>query len=172
MQQSLGDFLGKLPESDQLFLVGHSMGGLVIQSLLVQTMQEQRGTDLVKIRCFILFATPNLGSTILSGLRGIFSIFRENPQEDLKVLDEDVAKISAVILRSVLGAKSADTNNCLSHFVFFGAFKMTSCLRFPPAVHSWRRALYRGDTKRSYDAVQMIPTTRDTKPSRTHSLIL
>jgi pimeloyl-ACP methyl ester carboxylesterase len=120
--KSLGDFLDKLPESDQLFLVGHSMGGLVIQSLLAHTVQEQRGTDLAKIRCVILFATPNLGSTILSGLRGIFSLFRENPQEeDLKVLDKDVSKISAVILRSVLGAKSADTNNCPIPFrVFWG----------------------------------------------------
>ena len=77
--KSLGDFLDKLPESDQLFLVGHSMGGLVIQSLLAQTMREQRGMDLAKIRCVIRFATANLGSTILSGRRGIFSIFRENP---------------------------------------------------------------------------------------------
>lgn len=77
--KSLGDFLDQLPESDQLFLVGHSMGGLVIQSLLAQTMQEQRGMDLAQIRCVIRFATANLGSTILSGRRGIFSIFRENP---------------------------------------------------------------------------------------------
>lgn len=127
--KSLGDFQDQLPESDQLFLVGHSMGGLVIQSLLAQTMREQRGMDLAKIRCVIRFATANLGSTILSGRRGIFSIFRENP--------------CGVFSEQKVPMRTA----ALSHFVFFGAFKMTSFLRFPPAVHSWRRAPLSGGHK-------------------------
>src|ERR1700722_7630252 len=62
----LGAFLDTLPECDQLFLVGHSMGGLVIQSYLAQKIGAQRGEDLKKIRSVILFATPNRGSMILN----------------------------------------------------------------------------------------------------------
>src|ERR1700722_15806829 len=74
-------FLHNQPKYDQLFLVGHSMGGLVIQSFLAQKIRAQRGNELSKIRSVILFATPNRGSTILGSLRGIFSKFRKNPQE-------------------------------------------------------------------------------------------
>lgn len=118
----LGDFLDNLPECDQLFLVGHSMGGLVIQSFLAQKIQARRAADLAKIRSVILFATPNRGSTILSSLRGIFSKVFKNPQEeDLTVLDKDIAEMSDVITRSILAAKSADDGCCPIPFrVFWG----------------------------------------------------
>ena len=78
--------------------------------------------QLAKIRSVMLFATPNRGSTILSSLRGIFSKFRKNAQEeDLKVLDKDVAEISDVITRSILAAKSVDKGCCPIPFrVFWG----------------------------------------------------
>jgi pimeloyl-ACP methyl ester carboxylesterase len=115
-------FLHNQPKYDQLFLVGHSMGGLVIQSFLAQKIIAQRGKELAKIRSVILFATPNRGSTILSSLRGIFSKFRKNPQEeDLQVLDKDVAETSDVITRSILAAKSIDKGCCPIPFrVFWG----------------------------------------------------
>src|SRR5690349_13197417 len=59
-------FLHNQPKYDQLFLVGHSMGGLVIQSFLAQKIKAQQGAELAKIRSVIMFATPNRGSTILS----------------------------------------------------------------------------------------------------------
>jgi pimeloyl-ACP methyl ester carboxylesterase len=108
---------------DQLILVGHSMGGLVIQDLLAQKIQKQRGKDLAKIRSVVLFATPNRGSTILSSLRGIFDIFRSNPQEhDLEVLNRDIAETSDIIVRSVLAAKRVGEDSCPIPFrVFWGA---------------------------------------------------
>jgi pimeloyl-ACP methyl ester carboxylesterase len=156
--KSLGDFLDKLPESDQLFLVGHSMGGLVIQSLLAQTRQEQRGIDLAKIRCVIRFATPNLGSTILSGLRGIFSILRENP---CGVFSSKKCRYEQLpsLISCVLGLQDDVVPEVSARASFF----IRSFVEASPLS---------GDTKRSCDAVQMIPTTRDTRPSRTHSLTL
>jgi len=119
---SLGDFLDNQPDCDQLFLVGHSMGGLVIQSFLARKIQSQRGADLAKIRSVILFATPNRGSTILSSLRGIFAKFRKNPQEeDLRVLDKDIAEMNDVITRGILGAENAGAASCPIPFrVFWG----------------------------------------------------
>lgn len=119
---ALGEFLDSQPECDQLFLVGHSMGGLVIQSFLAQKIRSQRGMDLAKIRSVVLFATPNHGATILSNLRGIFSAFRKNPQEEhLRALDKDAAEISDVITRSILNAKRVDNGCCpISFRVFWG----------------------------------------------------
>src|SRR5271166_3489253 len=118
----LADFIDSQDACDQLFLVGHSMGGLVIQSFLAQKIRDQRGVDLAKIRSVILFATPNRGSTILSNLRGIFDFFRKNAQEEeLQVLDKDIAEMSDIITRSILAAKSVAGGSCPIPFrVFWG----------------------------------------------------
>jgi pimeloyl-ACP methyl ester carboxylesterase len=120
----LGTFLDtRCRDAERLILVGHSMGGLVIQSLLAEKIRAQQGASLARIRSVVLFATPNRGSTILSGLRGIFARLRSNPQEeDLRVLDKDVAEINDVIVRNVLAAKAVDNVNCPIPFrVFWGA---------------------------------------------------
>lgn len=118
----LGSFLDGQPEFEQLFLVGHSMGGLVIQSFLAQKIRSHRATDLAKIRSVILFATPNRGTTKLNWLRGICSKFFGNPQEvGLRVLDKDVAEISELITKNILTAESADKMCCPIPFqVFWG----------------------------------------------------
>jgi hypothetical protein len=120
----LGVFLDtECRDYDQLILVGHSMGGLVIQDLLAQKIQQQRGKDLAKIRSVVLFATPNRGSTILSSLRAIFAKIRSNPQEqDLLVLNREIAETSDIIVRSVLAAKRVGEDSCPIPFrVFWGA---------------------------------------------------
>ena len=43
---NLGTFLDTVSNNDQLILIGHSMGGLVIQSFLAQKIQQRRGLDL------------------------------------------------------------------------------------------------------------------------------
>ena len=118
----LGDFLDRQPASDQVFLVGHSMGGLVIQSFLAQKIQAERGEDLAVIRSVILFATPNYGSTFLGSVRGILArTFSNDQNEGLSVLAKDIAKIHAVISRSVLHATRVDDGSCPIPFrVFWG----------------------------------------------------
>ena len=118
--ESLGAFLDRLPECDQLFLVGHSMGGLVIQSHLARKIQTHLGDNLARIRSVILFATPNRGATILSAVREIFRKFSRNEQEeDLMVLNSDVADMGEIITRSILGARSSDAVNCPIPFTAF-----------------------------------------------------
>jgi pimeloyl-ACP methyl ester carboxylesterase/cation transport regulator ChaC len=65
-------------------LVGHSMGGLVIQSYILQLLNAGRGIELDKIRQVIQFATPNFGSDFAGPLRRFLGIFASNPQ--LKLL--------------------------------------------------------------------------------------
>ncbi|MGW4985113.1 esterase/lipase family protein, partial [Streptomyces mirabilis] len=42
----------------RLVLVGHSMGGLVIQRFLARMLARRRGTDLARIRRIVLLACP------------------------------------------------------------------------------------------------------------------
>jgi hypothetical protein len=108
--------------ADQIFLVGHSMGGLVIQSYIAWMITEQRAKELKKIRSVILFATPNRGSTIFYTVRDILRKFVGNPQEeDLQVLSEDMADVSDRIVANVLKADSVGICSCPLPFrVFWG----------------------------------------------------
>ena len=120
---SLAEFLDTDCPNGPLILVGHSMGGLVIQSFLAQKIAGERGMDLARIRSVVLFATPNRGSTILTSLRSIFTRLRTNSQEqDLQVLNKDIAETSDVIVRSILDAQGTTNIKCPIPFrVFWGA---------------------------------------------------
>lgn len=90
----------------EIVLVGHSQGGLVIQSYLAGLLQEGQGERLAAVRHVILIATPNLGSTLLSPLRRLIGMVLPNPQErTLRVLDPEIADIRAVITSNVVGAQ-------------------------------------------------------------------
>jgi pimeloyl-ACP methyl ester carboxylesterase len=86
-------------------LVGHSQGGLVIQSYLAEELAAGRGRGLAPIRQILLVGTPNAGSTIGSTFRRAFFAFFANPQERiLRVLDDEVADIRRVIQQRVVDA--------------------------------------------------------------------
>lgn len=90
----------------ELVVVGHSQGGLVIQSYLAGLLEEGLGERLALVRHVILIATPNLGSTLLSPLRRLLGLLLPNPQErTLRVLDPEIADIRAVITARVVGAQ-------------------------------------------------------------------
>jgi pimeloyl-ACP methyl ester carboxylesterase len=90
----------------ELVLVGHSQGGLVIQSYLAELLEAGQGDRLAAIRQVVLIATPNLGSALLSPLRRLLGAILPNPQErTLRVLDPEIADIRAVITARVVGAQ-------------------------------------------------------------------
>ena len=96
----------------EITLIGHSHGGLVIQSYLAEVLQAGHGERLSGLRQVILIATPNLGSKLLSPLRRLLSLIARNPQEhSLRVFNAEIAAISQVIHARVIGAKEgkADT---------------------------------------------------------------
>ncbi len=120
---NFGAFLDTRCPDGTLILVGHSMGGLVIQSMLAQKIGNSLGESLARIRSVVLFATPNRGSVILSDTRSLLSHFRSNPQEeDLRVLNPDVAANSRVIEQSILGASVVSKTTCPIPFhVYWGS---------------------------------------------------
>ena len=88
-------------------LVGHSMGGLIIQSALLELLAPSGSVrTLDHIRQVILFATPNFGSTTLGKLRSLASRLMANPQEQaLRLFSEDGMRIHNAIRDRVLTAR-------------------------------------------------------------------
>jgi pimeloyl-ACP methyl ester carboxylesterase len=96
---------------DDVTLLGHSQGGLVIQSYLADKLKppRPRGEDLARIRQVILLATPNQGSTIVSGLRSAIFTFFKNPQETgLRVLNPEVRDMLAIVDECIVNAKTRE----------------------------------------------------------------
>ena len=65
----------------ELTLVGHSQGGLVIQSWFEHVLSRGEARKLKAVRQAIFFATPSLGSTAGFNLRRFLSKLFTNPQE-------------------------------------------------------------------------------------------
>jgi pimeloyl-ACP methyl ester carboxylesterase len=86
-------------------LVGHSQGGLVILSYLWNMLEEREAPALSHVRQVILIATPQKGSALLLGARGLLGRFIGNAQEvRLRPLNADVGKLLEKITRDVINA--------------------------------------------------------------------
>ncbi len=69
--KKIGDWLisevvQRYEKYDEIYLIGHSMGGLVIQSGIVERLKIGKARDLQNIRHIILFGTPNQGAELAS----------------------------------------------------------------------------------------------------------
>ncbi|MGZ8394560.1 MAG: esterase/lipase family protein [Nitrospira sp.] len=116
---SIGEIAGQLrdhlkrvaPSSDRgqgvdLTLVGHSMGGLVIQKYMEECFASPAAGELQRIRQVILLATPNFGSRIISGLRKMVSLLLPNPQEQaLRLFSEPTCDTHEKIRDQIIDAK-------------------------------------------------------------------
>src|SRR5712692_5762057 len=76
--RKLGSDIEQITSYREITLVGHSQGGLVIQSYLADKLNQGKGEELYPIRQVILVATPNLGSTLFSAFRRFVSLFSFN----------------------------------------------------------------------------------------------
>jgi pimeloyl-ACP methyl ester carboxylesterase len=96
---------------DQLFLVGHSQGGLIIQSWLGQVLNGH-ADRLKRVREIIFICTPTLGSTIAGGLRkAVFSIIPDPQETRLRVLNDDVAATRRAVEENVVQTTLRDANH-------------------------------------------------------------
>jgi hypothetical protein len=90
----------------EVVLVGHSQGGLVIQSFFASAVQRREAHRLRSIRQAIFFATPTEGSTTGFNLRLIASTLFRNPQElTLRVLNPDIAEMKAIVRNQIVEAR-------------------------------------------------------------------
>jgi pimeloyl-ACP methyl ester carboxylesterase len=103
-------------------LVGHSMGGLVIQSYLTGELQAGRGRRMDRIRQVIMFATPNFGSELLGVFRRFWSVFFPNPQEEiLRTLSGEMKRVHQAMREHVIDAAlRSDHSYPLPCYSFWG----------------------------------------------------
>ncbi|MGC4984655.1 alpha/beta fold hydrolase [Streptomyces sp. DT193] len=116
---SLKEFLRTDAEScDDLVLVGHSMGGLVIQRYLARMLAEGQGHELGRIKRAVLLATPNAGSLLLLSARRV--LLRGNPQEEeLRPLNEQITDTLRRVLADVVNATEMSEHTCPIPFSVF-----------------------------------------------------
>jgi len=92
-------------------LIGHSMGGLIIQTMLTKMLEQGRGAEFQFIRQAIFFATPHLGSITMEGLRGFLGMMIKNSQDEmLRGLNQQVAELHQKMQALILQASRRDTH--------------------------------------------------------------
>ncbi|MEV7170452.1 alpha/beta fold hydrolase [Streptomyces sp. NPDC093224] len=97
-------------EYDDLVLVSHSQGGLVVQRYLHRMLNAGRGTELARIKLVCLFACPNSGSEILLSLRRLLP---KHPQErQLRPLNAMVAESHSSTINRVVHAGQITASSC------------------------------------------------------------
>ncbi|MFD6294058.1 SAV_2336 N-terminal domain-related protein, partial [Streptomyces sp. NPDC060235] len=102
---------------EDLVLVAHSTGGLLVQRFLVRMLAEGRGRELARIRRVVLLACPSRGSELLLTNRRIFS---RHPQErELRVLENEAAATQRVVLRDVVHAEAVSERTCPISFSIY-----------------------------------------------------
>jgi pimeloyl-ACP methyl ester carboxylesterase len=109
---ALDAFLGsaRFAKYDDITLVGHSQGGLVIHTYLAKKLRSGDSADLRRIREVITIATPHQGSTILSRSRKILYTFIGNPQElALRVHDPEIADTLSDVDERIESIECGDT---------------------------------------------------------------
>ncbi|MFD9123060.1 alpha/beta fold hydrolase [Streptomyces bottropensis] len=109
---SLAEYLDtEAADFQRLVLVGHSMGGLVIQRYLTHMLAQQHGQDLRRIRRIVLLACPNTGSDLVQALRKLVPL--QNPQElELRPFNELVANTKNLVLANIINARAITPGSC------------------------------------------------------------
>ena len=104
--QQLAGYLDSPQYRDRaVTLVGHSQGGLIIQSYFAALADGGHAEKLRNVRQAIFFATPSEGSTIWSGLRSFFfGIFANSQERTLRVLNSEVFDVRTKVRQQIVDA--------------------------------------------------------------------
>lgn len=136
--QSLAHFLADNSAGySEITLIGHSQGGLVIQCFLVDMLGDGNGENLENIRQVILVATPNEGTSLISGVRKLISHFSLNPQErSLRVLNPQIKKIRTIMSEKIVNAAESGANTWQIPIQAFGGLE--DAIVVPASAHRGR----------------------------------
>jgi pimeloyl-ACP methyl ester carboxylesterase len=104
----------------ELYLVGHSQGGLIIQEWLVRRLNAGQGRQLRRVREILMIATPTLGSNIAyTARRALFALRRNVQEEHLRAYDSQVADTRRAVEQQVLQATECNDRQCPIPLVAF-----------------------------------------------------
>ncbi|WP_169815649.1 tetratricopeptide repeat protein [Nocardia inohanensis] len=132
---SLGTYLkAKFTETDQIVLVTHSQGGLVVQQFLAETCLRERAHELARIRQIVMYACPTTGSEFFLSLRKSVWFWR-NPQERwLRPFHEAVLSAHRTVLDQVVFARGRSATECQIPIAAYGGLEDGVV---PPDVATW-----------------------------------
>ncbi|MFF4835183.1 hypothetical protein [Streptomyces sp. NPDC001315] len=97
---------------DNLVLVSHSQGGLVVQRYLARMLGEGRGSELARIRRVVLFACPNLGSELALTLRRAVWWGRHPQEHQLRPITAAVTEAQRAVVTRIDHAKAVAPDTC------------------------------------------------------------
>ncbi|WP_053758465.1 hypothetical protein [Streptomyces sp. AS58] len=97
---------------DDLVLVSHSQGGLVVQRYLARMLSEGRGAELARIRRVVLFACPNLGSELALTLRRAVWWGRHPQEHQLRPITAAVTEAQRAVVTRIDHAKAVAPDTC------------------------------------------------------------
>jgi pimeloyl-ACP methyl ester carboxylesterase len=105
---------------NELYLIGHSQGGLILQEWLARRLNAGHGRDLRRVREVLMIATPTLGSNIALGARKVLFKFLNNPQEErLRAFDTAAADTRRIVEQQVMNARECSEHSCPIPIVAF-----------------------------------------------------
>ncbi len=107
-------------EADSLVLVSHSQGGLIVQRYLARTINAERGHQLARIKCIVMYGCPNTGSAFLGSMRKL-ARFWHNPQErQLRRYQPEVSETQRIVLQAVVHASGVSHTECRIRIEAYG----------------------------------------------------
>ncbi|MCT9003733.1 esterase/lipase family protein [Streptomyces rhizosphaerihabitans] len=97
---------------EQLVLVTHSQGGLVVQRYLARMLHDGRGQELARIQRVVMLACPNNGSELFLSLRKRAFGSRHPQEKELRPLNDRVTGTLRTIMRDVVTARTVTDRTC------------------------------------------------------------
>jgi pimeloyl-ACP methyl ester carboxylesterase len=101
-----------LADVDNVAIVAHSQGGLIVQRFLAWMLNEGKGRELARIRSIVMLACPNGGSEYLRSIRHVLRYGRHPQAGDLEVLNRRVVDTQRIVLQRIVNATGVDDHQC------------------------------------------------------------
>jgi Tetratricopeptide repeat/NB-ARC domain len=121
-QTLANEYITVLAGAQDLAIVTHSQGGLILQRFLAWMIHEGRARELSRIRSVVMLACPNGGAEYLRSVRRALGYGRHPQAGSLDVLNRQVADTQRTVLRCIVNATALDDHQCYIPFhVYAGA---------------------------------------------------
>ncbi|QYN37256.1 alpha/beta fold hydrolase [Pseudonocardia sp. DSM 110487] len=104
LADSLATFLRvEVTNAENIILVSHSQGGLIIQRHLARTVMNARTSELASIVKVVMFACPNSGSELFAIARRFARpLWRHPHEQQLRPINESVASAHSTVINRII----------------------------------------------------------------------
>jgi pimeloyl-ACP methyl ester carboxylesterase len=105
---------------EQVVLVSHSQGGLIVQRFLARMLGQRCGLELQRIRRIVMLACPNSGSEFLLVTRKLIGLVWRHAQErELRLITDAIVEAQGRVIHNIIHADIASTDSCPIPFAVY-----------------------------------------------------